>query len=613
MIDGSGEYKSMISYERMVKNKKPKRRKVVFALGWLFFIFLAVLVAYKLAFLNKVSPGVFLGGVKVGGLTKEEATNVAVKEKDGLPKSFSFFFEGKTWNWNLADLGVVVDINDSAKRAYEVGRSGAWIKQIGEQKQAWFFGVQTPLVWHWNEKRVDDYISSLSAELERIPEEPTVFVVKGAVSVNPGRDGVVLDVEGLKTEIKQKLDFPTLFPNNPILLPLVPVTIQLSPAEQAVAKKEAESFLGSKISLSFSDGGADQEWSLSEDDLVGFLNLTPPDGDASYPRVASYAATLASAIDRGPENAAFRFTPSEASGSGRVTIFRPGKDGLVLDQGKTIEELSQAVREIVKGGQKTQKISLTIAHTPPQISTASINNLGINELLGRGISYFAGSIPGRIHNVELASSRINGVLVPPGEVFSFNKEIGDISAATGYQPAYIIKEGRTVLGDGGGVCQVSTTLFRAVLNAGLPVEERWAHAYRVHYYEENSQLGLDATVFSPSVDFKFRNDTQKYILVQTMMDKKALKLTFEIYGTSDRRQTTIGKSRVWDVTPPPPASYQDDPTLPAGAVKQVDFSAWGSKASFDWTVTRGTEVLQKRTFYSSYRPWRAVFLRGTKQ
>ena len=211
----------------------------------------------------------------------------------------------------------------------------------------------------------------------------------------------------------------------------------------------------------------------------------------------------------------------------------------------------------------------------------------------------------------LAASKFDGILIPPGETFSFNKQIGDISALTGYQPAYIIKEGKTVLGDGGGVCQVSTTLFRAAINAGLPVVDRTAHAYRVSYYENDMKPGFDATVFSPSVDLKIKNDTPAYILIDTEVDEDNNLLYFRFYGKKDGRKIEIGEPALWDVVPPPEAKYQDDPTLKKGVTKQVDFPAWGSKASFTYKVSRGGNVTVDEKFYSIYKPWAAVYLVGT--
>ena len=137
----------------------------------------------------------------------------------------------------------------------------------------------------------------------------------------------------------------------------------------------------------------------------------------------------------------------------------------------------------------------------------------------------------------MATSRLNGVLVAPGEEFSFNKALGDVSAGTGYQQAYVIKGGRTVLGDGGGVCQVSTTLFRALLNAGLPITERRAHSYRVGYYEQGFPPGLDATVYYPTTDLKFKNDTSNHILIQSRVE--GVKLIFDIYGPDDGRKVVM--------------------------------------------------------------------------
>jgi vancomycin resistance protein YoaR len=260
---------------------------------------------------------------------------------------------------------------------------------------------------------------------------------------------------------------------------------------------------------------------------------------------------------------------------------------------------------------KSESFDIPVNKTPPDITTDKVNNLGIKQLIGRGTSTFFHSIPGRVYNVVLASSRINGTLVKPGDTFSFNDTLGDVSAFTGYQQAYIISGGKTILGDGGGVCQVSTTLFRAILNAGLPVVERAAHAYRVGYYEQDSPPGLDATVYGPSPDLKFTNDTPGYILIEATANPKNYSLVFELYGTSDGRAATISKPVVTNVTPALPTVYQDDPTLPTGTLKQTDFSAAGATVTFNYFVKRGDEIIFQKTFVSNYRPWAAVYLRGT--
>jgi vancomycin resistance protein YoaR len=316
-------------------------------------------------------------------------------------------------------------------------------------------------------------------------------------------------------------------------------------------------------------------------------------------------SNLSANIDIPVEDALFQFN------DGRVTAFRPSHNGRRLNIDTTKKRFEEAVSSLPYAPSYYLVINLPVETVVPTVTTDKVNSFGIKELIGRGYSEFHGSIPGRIHNVELAASRINGVLIAPGETLSFVNTIGDISAATGYQSAYIIKDGRTVLGDGGGVCQVSTTLFRAALDAGLPIPDRHAHAYRVHYYEEAGyKAGIDATVFSPSVDLKITNDTPTHILIQTKTDTKNLSLTFELYGTRDGRIAEIYNHVVGGEIPPPPALYQDDPTLAPGVVRQVDFSAWGARASFGYRVKRAGQVLQDTTFTSVYRPWQAVFLKG---
>lgn len=183
----------------------------------------------------------------------------------------------------------------------------------------------------------------------------------------------------------------------------------------------------------------------------------------------------------------------------------------------------------------------------------------------------------------------------------------------GFKNAYIIKEGHTILDVGGGICQVSTTLFRAMLDAGLNIIERQAHAYRVVYYEEDSKPGFDATVFIPSPDLKFINDTSNYVLIRSIYDGTNKSLVYEIYGTNDGRKIEISNYKQWGAQPAPPDIYNDDPTLPVGTVVQDEHKVPGLNTSFDWKVTKadGT-VLHQKTYTSNFVPWAAVYRRGTK-
>lgn len=306
-----------------------------------------------------------------------------------------------------------------------------------------------------------------------------------------------------------------------------------------------------------------------------------------------------------PVDAIFTFS------DGKVNAFRPSSNGQTIDMDQIKQTIVAKVPYILTSNNPQSfviKIPLTIIK--PKLSTKDANNLGIKELIGTGTSLFQHSIPGRIHNVELAASRINGSLIAPGDEFSFAKTVGDVSAFTGYQQAYVIQNGKTVLGDGGGVCQVSTTLFRAALNAGLPITERHAHAYRVGYYEEDGPPGIDATVYVPSVDLRFKNDTEHYILIQTAVDPVELRLTFYLYGQSDGRTVSMTTPVISNIIPAPPPIYTDDPTLPPGTLKQVDFAANGATVKFSRTVMKDGKVYLSDSYTSVYQPWAAAYVRG---
>jgi vancomycin resistance protein YoaR len=312
-------------------------------------------------------------------------------------------------------------------------------------------------------------------------------------------------------------------------------------------------------------------------------------------------------INKDPVEAVFNFE------NGKVAQFRASENGRKVNPDLLTKIiLSNGGAVLNNPNQKLIMITIPITVVKPNLTTEKVNKMGIKELIGSGTSLFQHSIENRIYNVNLASSRVNGTLVAPGETFSFVKTVGEVTSSTGYKQAYVITNGKTVLGDGGGLCQVSTTLFRAALNAGLPIVERHPHAYRVGYYEQDSPPGIDATVFEPSVDFKFKNDTGHHLLIQSLIDPNELRLTFMIYGTSDGRVSEISVPQVWGTSPAPPDRYEDDPNLPVGVVKQVDFAAAGANTSFTRTVTRNGEELISDKFISNYRPWQAVFLRGTK-
>lgn len=547
--------------------------------------------AARITWHTKFYPGVSIAEIEVDGLTRDQAKEKVYSATENYQANFNF--NGS--QWAAPKQLVEFEIESSINEAYQYGRRAKLSDYLllAVSKKTNF-----PLkMTEGKTDKLELLINNFASAVEIPAIDPSIEVVGKEIKVTNGSDGTTLDTESLHKSIA--LNYSMLEAQT-ITIPTKAAKKQLTTDELSLIQNRAERVLDKKLILSLDD----ERISLDGKKLIGLLS-TDGENILDPSKIDEYAQGLTMSLNKAPQDAKFEFE------NGKVVEFAAGKDGVEVDLVPTIAGMQQAIIKLLESDNVTENVEIAVTRTPPKITTDKVNELGIRERIGRGESYYAHSIPNRIYNVGLAAERANSALIAPGEEFSFNKVVGEISGATGYRAAYVISGGRTILGDGGGVCQVSTTLFRGAMNAGLPILERWAHAYRVGYYEQNSGPGIDATVYAPSKDLRFLNDTPGHILVQTINDPKTLHLVVEIYGTSDGRVATVTKPKVWGNTPPLPTIYQDDPTLATGTLRQVDWAAPGAKASFEYKVTRNDEMIQEITFTSSYRPWASVYLRGT--
>lgn len=554
------------------------------------------LLTLALLFSDRIYPGVFIASIDVGGLTKNQARDRLTQELNRrLSTPLELTLASSTPRSSsgqvvleLAGVQNHLNIQKTIDEAFNLGHNRLYLPPVN--LSLGFTSAQN----------LEEQIRPLADQINQPSLDSTLKVNGKSIDVTPSQEGTVIDQPKLTELVLAYIN------NSNRKLTQLPMK-RLSPKidyQKALALKKRLDEIGAKpLVLSFKD----QTFSLDLPALVPLIDFKNPQVESGVflnrDKTLSHISQIAAQIDRPVKEPLFQFDPRLPN---KVSQFSPPAEGRKLDQERTFDLIARA---LAKPGQNT--IELPVAVVEPKNKLT--NNLGIKELIGQGASNFEGSIENRIFNLKLAASRINGVVVSPGETFSFNNTIGDVTAATGYKQAYVIKSGRTVLDDGGGVCQVSTTLFRAVLNAGLPVVARTAHAYRVHYYENGGYPpGLDATTFYPTVDFRFKNDTPASILIQSYTE--GLNLYVNLYGTSDGRLTTVSKPVITSQTPPPPELRQEDPTLPKGEVKQVDFAAWGANVYFTRQVAnKNGDLLINETFRSNYRPWQAVYLVGTKQ
>lgn len=573
---------------------RPYKAIIYYLLGILAGV-MGIVAMTRIIWHSKFYPNVIIGSVAVGGLKRPEAREEL--EKFIANNQISLVYNG--FRWELPLTALPINMDESLNGAYRVGR------RLDLRDYALVF-VSRPMSYPLviNEGATDAYnrlYEEIAAAIE-IPEvQAEIKMDKGKLSLLNGSDGIGIDSATLESRIKNQVGELS---TNEITIPTRTLTAQLREEEKDAILKRANALQSKSLSLTLDD----TRIKLEGKELISFLSTKPgSELVVDFEKITEYAEGLATSMNRGSVDAKFSYS------EGKVTEFAPSKDGIKVKVDETSKLLEESIKNLTETEDKSKTVEIVVERTASAVTIDKVNELGIEERIGRGESYYAHSIPNRIFNVGLASERINSALIGPGEEVSFNKLVGEVSAATGYRSAYIISQGRTVLGDGGGLCQVSTTLFRAALNAGLPILERWGHSYRVSYYELNSKPGVDATVIAPSKDFRFKNDTPGHILIQTINDPKNLHLVIEIYGTSDGRVASVTEPKVWGITPPLPTVYQDDPSLPAGTMKQVDWSAGGARASFEYKVTRNGEPLQEQTFSTVYRPWAAVYLRGTGQ
>lgn len=609
----------------------PKKKSTLkFSFNKIYISVLITLITFVLTLLgififlqDKFYPQITVSGISISFLTPQKAEQVLnerIKKRSNQTLNLAYYPaspSGQTYakpqyfNLNLNDQNYTLGINNSLNEAWVYGHKKIYFKPVNLTTSVGF------------SNDIDLQIKSIAQNINQPPVDSQLIAENGQITVSPSQDGFILNEDQLKKDLLTFINTG----NKPLTLPIKKMSPKLSYETAMDIKKRLDQIKLSPLKLAFRD----QVFTLDLDSILGMIDLENTEsslasitisgqktnitsvtmGDREITdtklqlnkeKVLSYLKHLSLQIDRPVEEPLFEVEPGSDPKRPRIKQFQAPQEGYKLNQQLASDKLSQALIT-----QNQTQVILPVDIIKPKNKLT--NDLGIYELIGHGQSNFAGSIPNRVYNIALAASKINGVLIPPGEIFSFVTTVGDITAATGYKQAYVIKSGRTVLDDGGGVCQVSTTVFRAALNSGLPIPKRTAHAYRVGYYEQGYPPGLDATIFYPSVDFQFKNDTPAHVLIQANVIGNTLAV--DLYGTPDGRITSVSKPVITNQTPPPPELRQEDPTLPKGTVKQVDFSAWGANVIFSRTVTRNGQVIISESFRSNYRPWQAIFLVGT--
>jgi vancomycin resistance protein YoaR len=573
---------------------------------------LALMVtAYEARHVDRVYTGVTMWGVDLSQMTRDEAlAAVARLSPSGSQEDVTLVepLSGRHWQMQPAQLGVAIDAQRSVEAAMAVGRLGGALEGLQEQFMTWYYGRQLAPTIVVDEAALDEAIVAITAAVERPAVEATLAYDGNTVAYTPSQIGLELDKANLKAQLLTTLGH---LQGGEVSLRFRQIAPRVS--DTSATAEEIRHIIGSPITFYVQEPMAGEDLvslQISSATLTEWLRLAVEDtGDGAVSHrvfldqnaVRSWLRQHEARLYREPANARFYFD----DGTRQLVVVAPHVNGRQLDVEATLAQF------LAQAGTPNRSVPFVMSEIVPTVhGGATAEELGITELVSDATTWFADSTPERKHNIARAASKFYGIVVAPGETFSFNDYLGEISEEE-YETGLIIVGGRTIEGVGGGVCQVSTTLFQAVFWGGFPVEERWAHGYRVGYYEVGEGPGMDATVYSPIVDFKFTNNTPHHLLIENYYNENFESLWFKFYSTSMGRTVEKSGPVIENVRPAKPDVWEFNPELDEGEIEQVDWAAEGADVTVERSVfNRDGELILQDAFVSNYIPWQNIYQYG---
>jgi vancomycin resistance protein YoaR len=594
----------------------------------------AALFTYEVTYAERVYHGVNSQGVALGGLTRDEA-QVALSQSAKRFAQTPIVLKGQTaggkakeWRTLPEDLGIRLEVADATDAAYSLGREGNIFTRIADQAGAFTGGSavgQARLVV--DGARRGAFLAGIAREVDQPAAEAKLAVKSGdqpQFEVQKGKSGRKLNVdktgEAIEKSIEQALEksggvAPTASALATITagLSVDDLTPTVSETALATSAEKARKLTANPLTLRFRD----RSWTLSPKQIAESLITTGASTDPDEEKLKKPLEAMARESETTPRNARFDYS------GGILKVVSPGQSGQRID----VKAAASAVKAALLAGHKSVDL-------PGLAIDADFGPDDANKLLATGLAlvesastpYDVGSNDRRT-NVELATSRVHGVVVPPGGVFSFNDEVGEVSYKSGYKQGYGISRDAdgdviTIPSEGGGICQVATTLFHSIFSAGYPIVERHWHSYWIPRYgmPPKGMKGLDATIdqvydkqgkLVAEIDLRFKNSTDSPILIQARTDKT--NVTFQIYGAKPKWTVKIDQPKISDVVKADTTPVrQADSTLAPGAEVKIEEARDGFTSSITRTITQDGKEIEQRAFVAKYAPSHDVTIYGPK-
>lgn len=559
-------------------------------------LFIILLASYASSYSDKVLLNSYLLGENISGKNKEQIIErLDNLEAENKGRTIILSYEGDKFEKKFEDLDWSIKKDQTIDNIFAYGHSDNMIKRLVDYPKSIFVKTRFELVFDLDHRILDDWIDYIEDSIASPKKEANIIVRNGRAEVISPEAGTVINRNYLADQVRERF---LLIKNDEIPIELVEDTPLISKEQAEALKEEAITKTTRSITLIGPKGNV-----VLYPNTLGKLLILRISNEGTVfislddNKVRSILEANLHNLNIEPKDALFTIL------EGNIVLETPSKSGQIIK----VTESVQAVIEHFEQGKV--EVKLPYEQQEPAISAqniADIQKYGIREIIGRASTDFSGSPVNRVHNIKNGVKYISGVIIKSGEEFSTVKRLGSIDANSGYLPELVIKKDETVPEFGGGLCQVSTTLFRAAMDAGLKISERQNHSYRVSYYEP--PVGMDATIYSPKPDFKFINTTDNAILVYGYVS--GYEVTFEIYGTNDGRTVEITEPEVFDITSPPEPIYIEDPSLEPGEEKQIDRAHNGAKSVFYYRVRKNGELIEDNKFFSNYVAWPAKYLRG---
>jgi len=570
---------------------------------------LGSLLFFEISNWDKLTPGVSALGTELGGLSRAEAVARLSPAVQGLlDRPLEIRGADQTWRTSARDLGLRLDPSELVGAAYQAGRRGHPFDRLGDQVDVLIKGRTISPTSTTDQAALDRAVAAMASQIERPPRDARLALSNaGTVQYVTAQDGLAVDVAGSRDQIAAALSGASQ------TVQLVTRAVPPAVADDllATAREQLDRLLmpdAEPFTLMF----ADKAWRIEPTEVVKLLSISggtrpgqPAVVQIDHAPLRALATRAAKELDQPVQDARFRFA------GGRLTVTRQSRQGRTVDQPATL----RAIHDALLSGQR--RIDLPVTVTEPSVSSDNPAALGIVEPIDRASTSFAGSIPEKKYNIKLAAERLSGTVVAPGATFSFNQAVGPTTIDAGFKWGFGITAGddgpKTVPAEGGGICQVATTLFQPVFWAGYQLEERYWHLYWIPAYtSRNGVVGLDVTVDGEAgLDFKWTNTTDSYVLIQADTDDE--RVYFGLYGKKPAWRVEVSDPVISNRTPPDTKPIaRAEPSLAWGRTIAVETARDG----FDVHVSRRVVPLdggapRELNLKSTYQPAHTVTLVGT--